>query len=102
MLGILHSEQVRKMHRQSTICATDTVDVGSSLLQAVCAGGDFGGMVAYILGALHSEHCAAVHSNITICLPSFANPWTMLQVSLQPVAAPKSRTMLKEGLLLPL
>ena len=45
-------------------------------------------MVAYVLGALHSEHCAAVHSNITICLPSFANPWTMLQVSLQtPVTA---------------
>ena len=49
------------------------------------AGGDFGGMVAYVLGALHSEHCVAVHSNITICLPSFANPWTMLQVNLQPL-----------------
>lgn len=43
-------------------------------------GGDFGGMVAYVLGALHPEHCAAVHSNITVCLPSIANPWTMLQV----------------------
>ena len=58
-------------------------------------------MVAYVLGALHSEHCAAVHSNITICLPSFANPWTMLQVSLQPIAVANHAPCLHEGVLLP-
>ncbi|CAL5229177.1 g12452 [Coccomyxa viridis] len=47
----------------------------------VAQGGDFGGMVAYVLGALHPEHCAAVHSNITVCLPSMTNPWTMLQMA---------------------
>ena len=85
VLGMLHSEQYANMHSRVAICAQATeLGLGSSLMQAVCAGGDFGGMVAYVLGALHSEHCAAVHSNITICLPSFANPWTMLQASLQP------------------
>ena len=58
-------------------------------------GGDFGGMVAYVLGALHPEHCAAVHSNITVCLPSMTNPWTMLQVRPTLMAVcPQSRLLM--------
>ena len=79
----------------------NAIDLDSNLIQAVVAGGDFGGMVAYVLGALHFEHCAAVHSNITICLPSFANPWTMLQASLQPPVMAIIAPILHEGLLLP-
>ncbi|KAK9810911.1 hypothetical protein WJX73_007650 [Symbiochloris irregularis] len=47
--------------------------------QYVAQGGDWGGMIVFLLGQKHAQHCKAVHTNFPHAVPRWWNPWHMLQ-----------------------
>lgn len=52
-------------------------DSRSELIQF--AGGDWGGLIVFLLGRNHAQNCKAVHTNFPYGLPRWTNPWHILQ-----------------------
>lgn len=46
----------------------------------VVQGGDWGGLISFLLGVQHSEHCRGIHTNFPFALPKLYRPWHVAQL----------------------